>query len=306
MVGADKVWRDLGVTGSGIVVGTSDSGVDGTHPAVHDNFRGGDDSWYDPWNGTRTPTDHGGHGTHTIASAVGGHGVGIAPGAQWVGCVNLDRNLGNPAWYLNCLQFMLAPFPRGGDPWRDGRPERAPHILTNSWGCPPPEGCDTGTLRQAVDALAAAGVYVVVGAGNSGPSCRTVEDPPALYASALTVGAVDRNRRVAEFSSRGPAPGGSPKPDVMAPGVQVLSALPGGKYGKLDGTSMATPQVAGVVALMWSANPALVGDIGRTTAILRSTATPADAAGATCDGTAANVTGAGIVDAYAAVRAARG
>ena len=201
---------------------------------------------------------------------------------------------------------MLAPFPHGGDPWRDGRPERAPHILTNSWGCPPPEGCDTGALQQAVDALAAAGVYVVVGAGNSGPSCRTVEDPPATYRSALTVGAVDKERRVAEFSSRGPAPDGDQKPDVLAPGVAVLSALPGGKYGKLDGTSMATPQVAGVVALMWSANPALVGDIGRTTAILHSTATAVDYTGPTCGGTSANVTGAGIVDAYAAVWAARG
>ena len=61
------------------------------------------------------PTDAGIHGTHTLATAVGA-GVGVAPGAQWVGCVNLARNMGNPARYLDCLQFMLAPFPAGRDP----------------------------------------------------------------------------------------------------------------------------------------------------------------------------------------------
>ncbi|GFJ80285.1 hypothetical protein Phou_044650 [Phytohabitans houttuyneae] len=112
LIGADRAAAQLGVDGSGVVVGTSDSGVDGRHPALSSNFRGGDDSWYDPWNHTRTPTDRGGHGTHTLGSAVG-RTVGVAPGARWVGCVNLDRNLGNPARYLDCMQFMLAPFPFG-------------------------------------------------------------------------------------------------------------------------------------------------------------------------------------------------
>jgi hypothetical protein len=117
MVGADRVWEELGVTGEGIVVGTSDSGVDGRHPALAGGFRGGDDSWLDPWNGTGAPTDRNGHGTHTLGSAVGRDGIGVAPGAQWTGCVNLDRNLGNPASYLDCLQFMLAPYPTGTDPF---------------------------------------------------------------------------------------------------------------------------------------------------------------------------------------------
>ncbi|MEU8328228.1 S8 family serine peptidase [Micromonospora sp. NPDC048839] len=309
-IGADRVWSQLGVTGTGIVVGSSDSGVDGTHPALRAGFRGGDDSWYDPWDGTRSPTDQGGHGTHTVGSAVGRDGIGVAPDAQWVGCVNLDRNLGSPAHYLDCLQFMLAPFPVGGDPFTDGRPERAPQVLTNSWGCPPIEGCDRGVLRPATAALDAAGIFVVAAAGNTGPWCASIDDPPAPYADVLTVGAVDEQRRVAEFSSRGPAPGGPGKPDVLAPGVRVVSAMPGGTYAALDGTSMATPQVAGVVALMWSANPALVGDVDRTRQILRDTATaatptyrsdhPADACGGP-----SNVTGSGQVDAYAAVQAAR-
>ncbi|MFE0528060.1 S8 family serine peptidase [Micromonospora parva] len=309
-IGADRVWSQLGVTGTGIVVGSSDSGVDGSHPALSAGFRGGDDSWYDPWDDTRSPTDQGGHGTHTVGSAVGRDGIGVAPDAKWVGCVNLDRNLGSPAHYLDCLQFMLAPFPAGGDPFTDGRPERAPQVLTNSWGCPPIEGCDQRVLRPATAALDAAGIFVVAAAGNTGPWCASIDDPPAPYPDVLTVGAVDAQRRVAEFSSRGPVPGGSGKPDVLAPGVGVVSAMPGGTYAALDGTSMATPQVAGVVALMWSANPALVGDVDRTRQILRDTATAAtptyrsDSPSDACDGPS-NVTGAGQVDAYAAVRAAQ-
>jgi subtilisin family serine protease len=303
MVGADRVWRDLGVTGHGIVVGTSDSGVDGDHPALAGGFRGGDDSWFDPWRGSTVPTDRYGHGTHTLGSAVGRGGIGVAPGAQWIGCTNLERNLGNPARYLDCLQFMLAPYPPGADPWRDGRPDRAPHVLTNSWGCPPIEGCDATVLRPATAALHAAGIYLAVAAGNTGPFCGSIDDPPAPYPDVLTVGAVDRGRRVASFSSRGPVDGGD-KPDLVAPGVAVVSAMPGGGYESLSGTSMATPQVAGVVALMWSASPGLVGDVDTTTRILRATATPLPVAGGECGG-APSVTGAGLVDAYAAVSAAR-
>lgn len=313
LIGADRVWSQLGVTGDGIVVGGSDSGVDGRHPALAAGFRGGDDSWYDPWNATRSPDDQNGHGTHTLATAVGGNSVGVAPGAQWVGCVNLDRNLGNPARYLDCLQFMLAPFPTGGNPFTDGRPERAPQILTNSWGCPTIEGCDPGALRPATAALAAAGIFVTVAAGNTGPSCGSVDDPPATYPDVFTVGAVDRQRTVTDFSSRGPAPGGTVKPDLVAPGAGILSAMPDGGYATLDGTSMATPHVAGVVALMWSANPALIGDLDRTWEILLSTTSPASpgadptgcGAPANTKDATANVEGAGLVDAYAAVRAAR-
>ncbi|MFV2086090.1 S8 family serine peptidase [Micromonospora sp. LOL_021] len=305
MLGAERVWTELGVDGAGIVVGASDSGVDGDHPALADGFRGGGDSWFDPWNGTGTPTDNNGHGTHTLGSAVGDTSIGVAPGASWVGCVNLDRNLGNPARYLDCLQFMLAPFPTGGDPFADGRPERAPHVLTNSWGCPELEGCDLGSLRPATEALAAAGLMMVAAAGNTGPFCSSVDDPPAPYTDVLTVGAVDADRKVTDFSSRGPAPDGTVKPDLVAPGAEVLSAMPGGGYAALDGTSMATPQVAGVVALLWSAEPELIGDLDGTARILRQTAAEAGTGGGDTCGDPANLTGAGLVDAYAAVQAAR-
>jgi subtilisin family serine protease len=315
MIKADKAWEAANARGAGIVIGTSDSGVDGTHPALESAFRGGDDSWYDPWNGTTRPTDHNGHGTHTLGTALGRDGIGVAPEASWIGCVNLDRNLGSPARYLDCLQFMLAPFPHAGDPFRDGRPERAAHVLTNSWGCPVVEGCARpDLLRPAINALTAAGIFVVAAAGNTGDAgCGSITDEPATDPEAMTVGAVTRTGAVASFSSRGPVAGnpdspGAVKPDVLAPGTGIVSAAPGGGYRAESGTSMATPHVAGVVALMWSANPRLVGDITRTADILRSTAGVGGLTSSANErecGDPRNLRGAGLVDALAAVTAAR-
>ena len=88
--------------------------------------------------------------------------------------MNLGRNLGNPAYYLDCMQFMLAPYPQRGNPLTDGDPARAAHVLNNSWGCPPIEGCDAAALGPAVRALRAAGIFVVASAGNEGPRCGSV------------------------------------------------------------------------------------------------------------------------------------
>jgi hypothetical protein len=314
-IGAVRVWNELGVTGQGIVIGQSDSGVDGGHPALRDAYRGrgGQDDyhWLDPWYGAPAPRDYGSHGTHTLGSALGRTGVGVAPGAEWIGCVNLARNLANPAHYLDCMQFMLAPYPRGGDPLADGNPARAAHVLNNSWGCPPEEGCDAESLRAAVDALRAAGIFFVASAGNEGPVCSSVRAPPAIYASAVSIGAINAQGDVTSFSSRGPVEvdgSGRVKPDLVAPGAGVLSAQPAASYGISSGTSMAGPHVAGVVALMWSANPRLVGDIDRTEQLLLETARPyGGATPPTCAGHASgqsNAYGNGVVDAYAAVRAA--
>ncbi len=280
-LGAEKVWQEYGARGAGIVVGQSDSGVDGTHPELADGYRGrgGDNNyaWFDPWSHTSAPVDYGGHGTHTLGSVLG-NTTGVAPDATWIACANLQRNLGNPALYLDCLQFMLAPFPLGGDPLRDGDPLRSANVLNNSWGCPQEhEGCDPASLQPAVDALRAAGIFVVASAGNDGPRCSTIKDPIAIYDGAFSVGAVDEGRGLAPFSSTGPVTvdgSGRIKPDIAAPGVDVWSAWPGGQYAMNSGTSMAGPHVAGVVALLWSANPALIGDIDRTEQILRETAQP--------------------------------
>jgi subtilisin family serine protease len=207
-----------------------------------------------------------------------GKTVGVAPGATWFACANLARNLGNPARYLDCLQFMLAPFPLGGDPFRAGDPTQAADVLNNSWGCPEEaEGCDATSLLPAVRALRAAGIFVVASAGNEGPACSTINDAIALYDEVFSVGALDEAGNLAPFSSTGPVTvdgSGRVKPDILAPGVRVLSAFPNSSYETTDGTSMAGPHVAGVVALVWSANPALIGDIDRTEQILIDAVTP--------------------------------
>jgi len=312
-IGADRVWNELGITGEGILVGQSDSGVDGNHPALADGYRGrnggNDYNWLDPWYGTHTPTDIGGHGTHTLGTILGRGGIGVAQGAEWIGCVNLARNLGNPGLYLDCMQFMLAPYPPRGDALHDGDPTRAAHVLNDSWGCPPLEGCDPNVFRPAVNALRAAGLFVVVSAGNNGPRCASLIEPLAIYDSVLSVGAINRQGSLSFFSSRGPVTvDGSNriKPDIVAPGEEVVSSVPGNTYASEQGTSMAGPHVVGVVALMWSANPKLIGDIDQTQKILIETAKPYRGVKDACsNGQVPNdATGYGIVDAYAAVKAA--
>ncbi len=316
MIGADKVWEEFGVRGEGIVIGQSDSGVDVNHPELADSYRGkdeGDDyNWFDPWYGKSSPYDENGHGTHTLGTVLGKNGIGVAPGATWFACMNLNRNLGNPALYLDCMQFMLAPFPQGGDSFVDGDPTRAADVLNNSWGCPEIEGCDPQALLYAANHLRDAGIFVVVSTGNDGPNCSTVVAPLSLYDSVFSVGAIDRSGNVTEFSSRGPvtADGSNRiKPDIVAPGRDILSALPGGTYGALEGTSMAGPHVAGVVALLWSADPSLIGDIDRTEQILIETARPyTGSTSVGCfEGNVPNAAyGYGVVDVYAAVREALG
>lgn len=315
LIGADRVWQDFGVRGAGVVVGQSDSGVDGSHPELAAQYRGRDGSndynWLDLWNRTPTPTDIGGHGTHTLGSILGKN-VGVAPDAEWIACVNLARNLANPGLYLGCMQFNFAPYPQAGDALRDGDPKRGAMVLNNSWGCPEAEGCDANALLAAVRALREAGVFVVASAGNDGPACSTINSPLPLYDDAFSVGAVDRSKHLANFSSRGPVTAddsGRVKPDISAPGVGVYSSLPDKTYGANSGTSMAGPHIVGVVALMWSANPKLIGDIDTTEQILRETAQPANVAGEriVCgdpNEIPNDLEGYGIVDAYAAVKRA--
>ncbi|MBI9046189.1 MAG: S8 family serine peptidase [Anaerolineaceae bacterium] len=274
LIEADKVWK-MGVTGEGILIGQSDSGVQGDHPELEDSYRGrnGNDdyNWFDPWNNSPSPVDIGGHGTHTLGT-ISGNQVGVAPDTEWIGCVNLARNLGNPGFYLDCMQFMLSPFPVGGDPFEDGDPSKGAHILNNSWGCPDIEGCDPETFLYAVKALRSAGIFVVVSAGNTGYSgCGSIDAPLAIYDEVFTVGAIDQSGNITMFSSLGPvSKDGSMrvKPDIVAPGANVFSSVPGSGYQFYDGTSMAGPHVAGVVALVWSAKPELIGMIDETERIL--------------------------------------
>jgi len=315
MIGADKVWNEFNVRGEGIVVGQSDSGVDVTHPEVHDRYRGlteGDNyNWFDPWNGKPSPYDDNGHGTHTLGTILGKNGIGIAPEATWFACANLNRNLGNPALYLDCMQFMLAPFPQGGDPFTQGDPTRAADVLNNSWGCPELEGCDPNALLAAANHLRDAGIFVAVSTGNDGPNCSTVNAPLSLYDSVFSVGAIDRSGNIADFSSRGPVTAdgsGRIKPDIAAPGVDVLSSVPGGGYAAESGTSMAGPHVVGAVLLLWSADPSLVGDIDHTEQLLIHSADPYKGSTVGCfeGGVPNDAYGYGILDVYQAVKEALG
>jgi subtilase family protein len=303
---ADKVQQELHIEGTGIVLGSADSGVEWSHPALRENFAGSaghfDYVWFDPWAISTEPTDSIGHGTHTTGIMVGQMGIGVAPGAKWIACRSLVHSLGNPPGYIACMQFLFAPFPQDGDPLHDGDPSRGAQIVNSSLGCPIMEGCDDTVLPMALDQLANAGQMNVVAAGNDGPTCSTV-DSFAASESIITVGAIGPDGLITDFSSRGPIrEDGLIKPDVAAPGESVWSAVPNG-YSAFPGTSMAAPHVAGVVALMWSANPALIGDIETTKRIIEDTAhymTAPDVCGDN-NGKENNVYGYGVVDAYAAV-----
>jgi len=189
---------------------------------------------------------------------------------------------------------MLAPTDlQGGNP----DPSLRPHIINNSWS-----GGSSPFYLEMVRAWRAAGIFPVFAAGNRGPACSSVGSP-GDYAESLGVGATDSVDGIASFSARGPSDDGLTKPDVVGPGSNVRSAGLGGTYRSASGTSMAAPHAAGMIALVWSATPSLIGDIPGTFALLRATAV--GRAGDTCGSLPGddpnNVYGDGRIDAFAAV-----
>ncbi|MDH7485056.1 MAG: S8 family serine peptidase [Anaerolineae bacterium] len=320
-VHAPEVWA-LGIRGEGVVVAGADTGVLWTHEALRASYRGWDGAqadhnfnWHDAVSDQPVPYDDHGHGTFTLGTVVGKAGdehIGMAPAARWIGCKNMDAmGYGTPARYIECFEFFLAPYPQGGDPMSDGDPALAPDVVNNSWACPPEEGCGVDTLQAAVEAVRAAGIAVVVSAGNYGPNCSTVQYPPAIYDAAFSIAAFDSGGRIAGFSSRGPviADGSERlKPDVAAPGVGVRSASSDGGYSTGSGTSMAAPHVAGQVALMLAANAQLKGQVETVEEIIVQSAearTATTPCGGELPGAVPNNTwGYGIINALAAVQAA--
>jgi len=290
-VNAPDVW-EAGYTGQGAVIGGQDTGYDWDHPALINQYRGWDGitadhhyNWHDAIHSgggvcgadSLEPCDDGDHGTHTMGTMVGDDGlvnqIGMAPGARWIGCRNMDRGFGTPATYIECYQWFIAPTDLDGE---KPNPELAPHVINNSWGCPVSEGCtDPNFLLEAVKNVNSAGIVTVHSAGNNGSMCETINQPAAIYDESFTVGNTDNEDFIATSSSRGPVTvDGSNrlKPDISAPGTNIRSSIPGGNYSIKSGTSMAAPHVAGLVALLISANPSLAGNVEQIESLITQNA----------------------------------
>ncbi|MFF7339859.1 S8 family serine peptidase [Streptomyces sp. NPDC008163] len=309
-INAPKVWNEFGVRGDGIVIGSIDTGVDFRHPALAAAYRGMKadgtyDHAYDWFDATRTcgtaaPCDDIGHGTHTVGTMVGddgaGNAIGVAPGARWIAAKACTPEGCPRGALLAAGQWMLAPTDADGE---NPRPDLAPDVINNSWGA---DTLDTW-YQAMVQSWRDAGIFPAFSNGNAGPYCDTAGSPGA-YTNTYASGAFDNNNRIASFSSRGPGVDGTVKPDISAPGVNVRSAVPGGGYAAKSGTSMASPHTAATVALLWSAAPALRGDVTATEGVLNDSAIDVD--DTSCGGTADfnNVYGEGRLDAYKAVQAA--
>jgi serine protease AprX len=321
---APQVWA-LGYTGQNIVVASADTGVRWTHNALKPHYRGWDGqnadhnfNWHDAihdsvsnpcGNDSPFPCDDQAHGSHTTGTMVGddgmGNQIGMAPGAKWIGCRNMDAGNGTPARYIECMEWFLAPYPIGGG---QGDPSKAPDITNNSWHCPASEGCSFDTLQAAVEAQAAAGIMMVSAAQNSGPGCSTVANPPGIYEATYSIGAlITGTDTIASFSSRGPvtADGSNRiKPDISAPGTGTRSSTNASdsSYANFSGTSMATPHVAGAMALFWSAFPSLRHQITASRDALNHTAHFISSTQCGDAGPPNNVYGWGRLDIHAAVR----
>ena len=284
---APQVWQK-GIDGKGIVIGIIDTGVDWEHPALKEHYRGWDGqtathdyNWFNPEPQSAekcidptVPCSELTHGTHVTGIAAGGdadHQIGVAPGAKWIhalGCCPSETAL------LASLQWMLAPTALQGN---NPNPALRPQIVNNSWG----GSGGRKTYQAALEALHASGIVVIVATGNSGPFCGSIGSPPDDR-FALSVGNFINSGDISRSSSRGPSPFSGVGVDVAAPGTGIFSSLPNEQYGMASGTSMAAPHVAGMVALMLQANPALIGQVDMVREWVRRSADSALAPDESC------------------------
>ncbi|MEV2189568.1 S8 family peptidase [Streptomyces phaeochromogenes] len=260
-IGAPVMWKS-GYTGEGVTVAVLDSGVDETHPDLKDvemaqkNFSDAPDV-----------KDRYGHGTH-VASIIAGSGAksggrytGVAPGVKLLdGKVLDDDNMGTVSGIVAGMQWAV---------------DQGAKIVNMSLGSLDSPGADP--KEEAVAQLSDKALFVAA-AGNAGDGPRTITSP-ASAPEALAVGAVDKEDRIADFSSRGPNLDGTPKPDITGPGVDITGALttqsslpPSEDYVSNSGTSLATPHVAGAAALVLQQHPDWSG--ARLKALLTGSAKP--------------------------------
>lgn len=299
---ADECW-EMGINGEGVIVSSLDTGVDGDHPALVDRWRGNfappEECFYDAVNpGNHDPFDSGQHGTHTMGTITGlgeatGDTIGVAWGALWIAAACIDYS--GHSGYIASFEWIADP---DGDP---ETVEEVPDVCSNSWGTMQYSPCDE-LFWESIDNCEAAGVMVVFAVGNEGTSgpIRRPGDRASTYYDTYTVGATQKTEpfTIANFSTRGPTPCGegdlSYKPEVAAPGVDIRSSVPGSGYeGGWNGTSMACPHVAGVLALMRQVNPNIESQEAKQ--ILMDTAMDLGSPGEDND------YGWGFIDAYEAV-----
>ncbi|MEH0981348.1 S8 family peptidase [Micromonospora sp. CPCC 205556] len=247
-IGAPAAWA-AGRDGAGVEVAVLDTGVDAGHPDLASRIVEAKD-----FSGTGSAQDGHGHGTHVASTIAGSGGAsdglrkGVAPGARLlVGKVLDDGGSGSESWIIEGMEWAA----------RSGA-----KVINMSLGGSATDGTDP--MSQALNDLTAeTGALFVVAAGNEG-AANTVGSPGAASA-ALTVGAVDRDDNLADFSSRGPRIGdGGVKPEITAPGVGIVAARAAGThmgtavgeaYTRANGTSMATPHIAGAAAILAQEHP---------------------------------------------------
>ncbi|MGP1588981.1 MAG: S8 family serine peptidase [Oribacterium sp.] len=317
MVHADKVWEEFGVDGRDAVVGIIDGGANYNLKALRRAFldydaasdtilKKQDDPATKVWEGggyrdfvdrTTVPqlTSSDDHGTHVAGTIVGEEGsnlnrIGVAPGAKFITARAMGPEGGEVDNLIAAAQWML---------------EMHPDVVNNSWG----GEADTDIwFKDVTDAWVEAGIIPVFAAGNTSgkiPGKGTISNP-ANYENVIAVAAVDRNKKIGRFSNKGPSAfnSGITKPELSAPGVQVRSVNSAGTYVSWNGTSMAAPHVAGVVALLRSAakkyhKEEMVDTLEEVRALLMETAEPLE--DGQYPGSPNDAYGAGLINAYDAV-----
>ena len=306
-IGAPLLWT-TGITGTGAVVASLDTGVDATHPDLASRWRAGVGGWFDPYGQCAQPCDPIGHGTRGMGIMVGGADsgsvIGVAPGASWIAARVFDtQGRASTSAIHQAFQWVLDP---DGDPATDD----APNVVNASWDLVNPGACDL-TFAPDLKALVDSGITPVFAAGNQGAAPSTSVSP-ANNPDALPVGAVDNAGQVQSFSSRGPTQCGVGLarvfPDLAAPGVAVFTADrmvfgdPTPRYiagPETTGTSFSAPHVSGALALLVSAFPGRVLNPAELRVALAYSAHPLPEG----DPSPNNEAGAGMLDVWAAYQA---
>jgi hypothetical protein len=292
LINADDVWLQTNetgeaITGKDVVVSVIDTGIDYNHPDLGGGLGPGFKviGGWDFINDDADPMDDHFHGTH-CAGTIAADGIikGVAPDAKLLGYKVFNERGGGAL-----RSIIIAAIEASADPDGDPATDDAADVISMSLGG---SGDPDDSLSQAVDNAFDSGIVVVVAAGNSGPGNQTVKSPGCAR-KALTVGAFSKTKEIASFSSRGPTSILELKPNIGAPGVDIRSTMPGGGYDEKSGTSMATPHVAGVAALVVQAHRDWEHDTVRAAVI--NTATEM--------GYHVNWEGNGMVDALQAVNA---